>query len=403
MPPEPCGHQRWAALVRQGPAHGSAIAPDDLRLRGRASVALSLDGTHSADPLLQCLLRAAVRCVHRLGGGVEVMEVTPVMRHLGPGEGDSPADGVLAVGEHPHTRDCQRVRPRVDQRGKGFLRGRQQAAGQEYCGGEPIAQDPEDRLPDVGLEASERQDDPAMGGGALLKAGGVRPRERHERCIAFQQRQDRPGSPDDVTAPQRLMELCDTSVLGIAQGAYEGDNLEAALVRREGVPPLLLWPRWRLTRGTSWRKAPTNREPQSEYTRQRCDGPVVGGRCPPRAAPERTVPAHGLKGLPASRLGAGCCPCQGAYLHRSVGFWSHTARTNLSCVCSSSFFSHVVRLGAGEPRLGAPPVDSQALERVADGLEAAPVGGEAAFAADLRRSAESPETAGLANSPGAFV
>jgi hypothetical protein len=79
--------------------------------------------------------------------------------------------------------------------------------------------------------------------------------------------QDRPGSHDDVTAPQFLMDLWDASVLGLAQGAYEGDNIEAERVLREGVPALLLWPIWLLKLGTCWSNAPTNREHQSEYTR----------------------------------------------------------------------------------------------------------------------------------------
>jgi hypothetical protein len=71
-------------------------------------------------------------------------------------------------------------------------------------------------MPDVGLEAIERQDDAALGVGDLLKAGGVRPGERDEFRLAFQKMQDRPGSHDDVTAPQLLMDLRDTPVLGIA-------------------------------------------------------------------------------------------------------------------------------------------------------------------------------------------
>jgi hypothetical protein len=91
-------------------------------------------------------------------------------------------------------------------------------------------------MPDVGLEALERQDDPAVGMGDRLQAGGVRPRERDEFRIAFQKMQGRPGSNDDVTAPQLLMDLWDTPVLGIAQGAHEGDNIEAELVLWEGIP-----------------------------------------------------------------------------------------------------------------------------------------------------------------------
>jgi hypothetical protein len=181
MPPEPCGTQRWAAIVRQGPAPCAAIAPDDLRRRGRASVALSRDGTHAADTRLQFLLRVAGCFVHRLGGVVAVREVPPVRRHLGPGEGDRPAAGVLAVGDHPHNRHCQGWLHRVAQGSQVFLGGRQPAAGQEHGGGETIAQAPEDRRPDVGLEPIARQDAPARGVGVI---GCRRVGSAHERATS---------------------------------------------------------------------------------------------------------------------------------------------------------------------------------------------------------------------------
>jgi hypothetical protein len=204
------------AIVGEGTADGATIASDDLCLRVRAAGELPLDGPHPADTLLQCLLGVAVRLVHRLGGFVEVREVTQLVRHLGQGVGHGPADGVLAVGDPPDKRDGQRLLDRLDQGGQVFLGGRQQAVGQEHFGGETIAPHPENLLPDIGWEAIKRQDDPALGVGDLLEAGGVCPRERHQCLIAFHQRQDRPGRNDDVTPPQLLMDLWDTPVLAIA-------------------------------------------------------------------------------------------------------------------------------------------------------------------------------------------
>jgi hypothetical protein len=80
-------------------------------------------------------------------------------------------------------------------------------------------------MADIGLQAIKRQDDPALGLGNPLEAVGVSEREREQFVVMFEQMGDRPRGDSDATVEQVLMNLRNTAVLRIAQGAYPRDNI----------------------------------------------------------------------------------------------------------------------------------------------------------------------------------
>jgi hypothetical protein len=107
----------------------------------------------------------AVGLVDRRGGLAEVMEVAELMRHALEGPGHRVADRGLAVGDDPGDRHLQGALDLGEQLGQVALGRGEQAPGQEHLAGDHVADDPEDLVTDIGLEAVDGQDDPAGLGG----------------------------------------------------------------------------------------------------------------------------------------------------------------------------------------------------------------------------------------------
>jgi hypothetical protein len=72
---EPGGIQGRAAIVGEGTAHGTAVAPNDLRFGVRSAFEVPFDGAYPADALLQFLLGMAVGLLDRLGRFAQIMQV----------------------------------------------------------------------------------------------------------------------------------------------------------------------------------------------------------------------------------------------------------------------------------------------------------------------------------------
>ena len=105
---------------------------------------------------------------------------------------------------------------------------------------EAVAEHPEDLVADVGLEAVDGQDHPAGGRGHPPEPLGVGEREGEQLVVAVQQVGDGAEAEGHAAADQLGMDLGDAAVLGMPQGADQGDDVEAELVLRQGEAPLLL-------------------------------------------------------------------------------------------------------------------------------------------------------------------
>src|SRR3954464_10485349 len=97
--------------------------------------------------------------------------------------------------------------------------GGRQALGQQDLAGEAVAQDPEDLVADVGLQAVDGQDDAALVAQQRREPLGVGGGQGAEFVIAVQQVGDGADGDDDAAAGQRAVDLGDAAVLGVAEAA----------------------------------------------------------------------------------------------------------------------------------------------------------------------------------------
>jgi len=137
-------------------------------------------------------------------------EITPVI-----GTGRAPAD----LGDQP--------RQVLDGR-------RQEALGQEDLAGEAVAQHPENLMADVGLEAVDGQDDAALGPQQWSQPLGIGGGQGPQLIVAVQEVGDGALGEDDPPAGEFVVDLGDTAVLGIAELADQGHDVESELVMRQG-------------------------------------------------------------------------------------------------------------------------------------------------------------------------
>jgi len=211
------GGQGRVPIVGEGTAHRTARAAHDLGFRVRALFHLACNGAHPADPLFQLLLGVAVGLIDGLGGFAEGVIVAQLGGDIRQGFFDGTAERGLAIGDDTHNGHTQRLPYKVNQVRQIVLRGGPQTTSQEDLCRETIAQHPQHRMANVRLQAIQGQDDAALGVSNLLKTEWVSQRERHKCIVAFQEMLHGAGSKAYPAAPSLLMNLWETTVVGIAQ------------------------------------------------------------------------------------------------------------------------------------------------------------------------------------------
>ena len=227
---EPRGFQGWAAIIREGTPHGRTVAPPNFGCRVTPSVKAPFDGADPTHTLFQCFLGMAVGCIDGLGCLAEVMKVTELVWHIGEHLRDGTADGQLAIRNDADNRHRQVLTHGPEQYGEVGLGRGQQTTGEEDFPGEAIPEDPQHLMADVRLEAIESQDDPALGLGDPLQAGGISEREGEQCVVALEQMGDRPWGDGHPAVAQVLMDFGQATVLRIAKSPDARNNLEAKLV-----------------------------------------------------------------------------------------------------------------------------------------------------------------------------
>ena len=237
---EPRGCQGRAPIVGEGAAYRCPVPAYDLGFRIIPACALAFPWTHPPDTLFQCLLGMTVSVIDGLCGLAERMQVTKLVWELGEGLGHGAAERELAIGEEPHDRHPYGL-PHLRAEGCQVLVGRrEQAAREEHHACEAIPQDPQDCMPDLGLETIEGQHDLPLGRGEALEAGGVGERQSKQFVVSLQEVQHCAGGDDDAAALELVMALGHTPVLGIAQRPDEGDDIPTKLVFGECQTAFLL-------------------------------------------------------------------------------------------------------------------------------------------------------------------
>ena len=94
-------------------------------------------------------------------------------------------------------------------------------------------------MADVGLKAVDGEDHPPGLRRDRLQALDVRARQGEQFVVPVQEVADAPRADRHPAADQLGMDLGDAAVLGMAQHAGQGDDVEAELMLRESKTPLL--------------------------------------------------------------------------------------------------------------------------------------------------------------------
>ena len=239
---EPGSHQGRVASVGEGTPYRATGAPDDFGLRRGAPLDPTFQGAYAPDVLCEGLLGLAVGCLDRLGGFAPGVKVTQLVRHLGQGLGDRRTAGPWPSGHDPCNGDFQSLGDRAQQRGEVMVRRGQHATGQEHRTRETSAEDPEDFMTPIGLEASESQDDPPLRLGKAPETRRVLEGEGDQFIIALQEIGDRTGREGHPTLDQRVMDCRNTTVGPRASGTNAGEDSEAKLMLGQGQTPFCCGP-----------------------------------------------------------------------------------------------------------------------------------------------------------------
>jgi hypothetical protein len=153
--------------------------------------------------------------------------------------------------------------------------GREQTPGQEDLTRETIAQEPEDCMAPVRLEAIEGQEDAPAGLREALEADSIWQREGHQFLVTLQEISDRSWGHGHAALEQGLRDVRDTPVLAVAPLSNAGHDVEAKLVLGECQSPLPFRPIRAATLWTSGGEAAPNLESEPQDRFKGGEGPVV--------------------------------------------------------------------------------------------------------------------------------
>ena len=129
---------------------------------------------------------------------------------------DGTAERGLTIGDDAHNGHAQRLPYRGNQGRQVVLRGGQQTASQEDRGGETIAPDPQHLMAHVRWQALQGQDDPARAWVICCRrSGSASESAASHRSVPGGAH--RAGSTHHPAAPQLLLPLRETPVMGRAQ------------------------------------------------------------------------------------------------------------------------------------------------------------------------------------------
>src|SRR5262249_32296692 len=102
--------------------------------------------------------------------------------------------------------------------------------GQEDLAGEAVAQDPEDLVADVGLQAVDGQDHAALLAQEGMQSLAVDRGQGAQLIVAFQEVADRAEGDSNAAARQFLVDLGDAAMLGVTEASDQGQDVQAELV-----------------------------------------------------------------------------------------------------------------------------------------------------------------------------
>src|SRR5205823_7569315 len=178
---------------------------------------------------------------------------------------------------------------------------------------EAIPEDPEDLMADIGLHAIDRQDDAALDAGHVPEAFGIGQGQGEQLIIAVQQVGDTPLADGHSSAGQLPIDLGDTAMVGVAERADGGHDVESELALGQCDPTLRLGPHRSAAARTVGGAAAPDLDRQPEGAAESDDGAVVGIGSPEWPPTVGTAGRAGREGELPDRVGP-----SGSSGHRSI-------------------------------------------------------------------------------------
>ena len=182
------------------------------------------------------------------------------------------------------------------------------ADSQQHRAGDAVAQDPENLVADIRLQAVESQDDPALPGQEPPQAMAVGQGGREELVIAVEQIGDAALCDHHASLAQGGVDLRDGAVVAMTQGSNERHDVKAERVLGQRQSALSLGPIRPVVARTRDALAAADLQVQAHSARERHQGAAVLVADPHRAAAGRAEATHGAQDpLPIrhSDLGSG--------------------------------------------------------------------------------------------------
>jgi hypothetical protein len=304
---------RRSAIVGAGTPDGAAVPPYDLGLGSGASRHGPCQGAHATDGLFEDLLGMAVGLRERLGGFRQGVQVPQVVGPLGSSLSDRGTAGPWPIGDAAPHGHLQGLLHLTEQCGSGVVGGRQEAAGQEHCARETIAQAPEAFRPDVRLEPIASEAAPALRLRQAPPPRRILAGERDQGVVALQQLGHGPGRSGETALKHGLMDGRHTVVVGRALRADAGQDLEATRVLGQGQAPCRCGPVWLAPLGARRLEAAPHLEGEPHEGLQGGESAIGVRGGPQRLTAAGTLAHNRLQGL---RMGGGRSECgTGQRLH----------------------------------------------------------------------------------------
>jgi hypothetical protein len=129
---------------------------------------------------------------------------------------------------------------------------------------------------DIRLQPVDSQDNPGLAGQELPQPPVIAQGNGEQLVVAVQQVGHGPLGNADAAAQQGGMNLGHAAMLGVAQGACEGDDVQAELVAGEGEAALALGPVGAQVTAAASAMAAADRQVQPGAAGQGDEGAVVG-------------------------------------------------------------------------------------------------------------------------------
>ncbi len=157
-----------------------------------------------------------VRFVGRPGRLTQVVELAQLMRHARQFLGHGLADRLLAVRDDARDRHWQGLAHLGQQRRQIGAGGGEQAPGQEDFARDTVAENPENLVTDIGLQAIDGQDDTGLLLQQPLQPLRISGRQGRQFVVALQEIEDGALGEDDAAASEFVVDLGDAAVFAVA-------------------------------------------------------------------------------------------------------------------------------------------------------------------------------------------